>query len=228
MSSIWALNISLNVWIIVILHYCIYAMPVTHWSQGTSWTELHLVPDVLTIGYLDLTRFLRLGLREIRRSNLLVALNVFPVVLRTPMVLSGGIASAVAFISSGTIWRNRSRSTMLQVMTCCLMAPSHHSHKCWLITSKVQWHSSEGNSTWDTSFIKEGKSSREWRDISDNRPSFPPLSTMLVINVQYIPRNMPGFCCALLCCGYAIVHNEFTWGIYPYSSGLLCWHWGNR
>ena len=33
------------------------------------------------------------------------------------------------------------------------------------------------------------------------------------------------FCCALLCCGYAIVHNEFTWSIYPYSSGLLCWHW---
>ena len=36
------------------------------------------------------------------------------------------------------------------------------------------------------------------------------------------------FCCALLCCGYAIVHNEFTWSIYPYSSGLLCCHWGNR
>ena len=36
------------------------------------------------------------------------------------------------------------------------------------------------------------------------------------------------FCCALLCCGYAIVHNEFTWSIYPYSSGMLCWHWGNR
>ena len=36
------------------------------------------------------------------------------------------------------------------------------------------------------------------------------------------------FCCALLCCGYAIVHNEFTWSIYPYSSGLRCWHWGNR
>ena len=36
------------------------------------------------------------------------------------------------------------------------------------------------------------------------------------------------FCCALLCCGYAIVHSEFTWNIYPYSSGLLCWHWGNR
>ena len=36
------------------------------------------------------------------------------------------------------------------------------------------------------------------------------------------------FCCALLCCGYAIVRNEFTWSIYPCSSGLLCWHWGNR
>ena len=34
------------------------------------------------------------------------------------------------------------------------------------------------------------------------------------------------FCCALLCCGYVIVHNEFTWNIYPYSSGFLCWHWG--
>ena len=35
------------------------------------------------------------------------------------------------------------------------------------------------------------------------------------------------FCCALLCCGYVIIHNEFKWYIYPYSSGLLCWHWGN-
>ena len=36
------------------------------------------------------------------------------------------------------------------------------------------------------------------------------------------------FCCALFCCGYAIIHNEFTWSIYPYSPGLLCWHCGNR
>ena len=36
------------------------------------------------------------------------------------------------------------------------------------------------------------------------------------------------FCCALLCCGYVIIHNEFTWCIYPYSPGLLCWHCGNR
>ena len=46
--------------------------------------------------------------------------------------------------------------------------------------------------------------------------------------VQYIPRNMHT---VLLC--FALLwlcnrHNEFTWSIYPYSSGLLCWHWGNR
>ena len=36
------------------------------------------------------------------------------------------------------------------------------------------------------------------------------------------------FCCALLCCSYVIIHNEFKWSIYPYWSRLLCWHWGNR
>ena len=51
-----------------------------------------------------------------------------------------------------------------------------------------------------------------------------------IANAQYsISQKLcTRFCCALLCCGYAIVHNEFTWRIYPYSSGLLCWHWGNR
>ena len=50
------------------------------------------------------------------------------------------------------------------------------------------------------------------------------VSTVYSISQEICTR----FCCALLCCGYAIVHNEFTWSIYPYSSGLLCWHWGNR
>ena len=47
-------------------------------------------------------------------------------------------------------------------------------------------------------------------------------------NLQFSQEICTRFCCALLCCGYAIVHNEFTWSIYPYSSRLLCWHWGNR
>ena len=60
-----------------------------------------------------------------------------------------------------------------------------------------------------------------------------PKILLQVISSQSYPYSISleictRFCCALLCCGYAIVHNEFTWSIYPHSSGLLCWHWGNR
>ena len=44
---------------------------------------------------------------------------------------------------SDAIWRQRSGSTLAQVMACCLMAPSHYLNQCWLIISKFQWHSSE-------------------------------------------------------------------------------------
>ena len=56
----------------------------------------------------------------------------------------------------------------------------------------------------------------------------PDCGTILLIWYSISQEICTRFCCALLCCGYAIVHNEFTWSIYPYSSGLLCWHWGNR
>ena len=39
---------------------------------------------------------------------------------------------------SDTIWRHRSGSTLVQVMACCLTAPSHYLNQCWLI-SEVQW-----------------------------------------------------------------------------------------
>ena len=51
---------------------------------------------------------------------------------------------------SDAIWRQRSGSTLAQVMACCLTAPSHYLNQCWLI-NKVQWHLSEGNFTTDTS-----------------------------------------------------------------------------
>ena len=46
---------------------------------------------------------------------------------------------------SDTIWRHRSGSILAQVMACCLTAPSHYLNQCWLIISKVLWHSSEGS-----------------------------------------------------------------------------------
>ena len=42
---------------------------------------------------------------------------------------------------SGAIWRQRSGSTLVQVMACCLTAPSHYLNQCWLIISEVSWHS---------------------------------------------------------------------------------------
>ena len=45
---------------------------------------------------------------------------------------------------SYTIRRQGTESTMAQVMACCLTAPSHYLNQCWLIISKVLWHSSEG------------------------------------------------------------------------------------
>ena len=56
------------------------------------------------------------------------------------------------------------------------------------------------------------------------RKCCPQFSVLYSISQEICTRSR----CALLCCGYAIVHNEFTWSIYPYSSGLFCWHWGNR
>ena len=44
---------------------------------------------------------------------------------------------------SDVIWRCRSWSTLVQAMACCLTATSHYLNQCWLIISKVLWHSSE-------------------------------------------------------------------------------------
>ena len=43
--------------------------------------------------------------------------------------------------SSDVIRQHRSGSTLAQVMACCLMAPSHYLNQCWLIISKVLYHS---------------------------------------------------------------------------------------
>ena len=49
---------------------------------------------------------------------------------------------------SDAIWRQGSRSTLVQAMACCLTAPSHCLNQCWLTITKVKWCSSEGNFAW--------------------------------------------------------------------------------
>ena len=48
---------------------------------------------------------------------------------------------------SGSIWWPRPVSTMIQVMACCLTAPSLHLKQCWPMIKQVLWHSLEGNCT---------------------------------------------------------------------------------
>ena len=45
---------------------------------------------------------------------------------------------------SDAIRRQGTESTLARVMACCLTAPSHYLHQCWLIISTFLWHSSEG------------------------------------------------------------------------------------
>ena len=44
----------------------------------------------------------------------------------------------------GAIWRHRAWSTLVQVMSCFLTAPSHYLNQCWLTVSEVLWHSPNG------------------------------------------------------------------------------------
>ena len=55
---------------------------------------------------------------------------------------------------SDAIWRWRSRSTLAQVMACCLTAPSHYLNQCWLMISEVLWHSPDNNFTENTDIYR--------------------------------------------------------------------------
>ena len=48
---------------------------------------------------------------------------------------------------SDSIWQHRFGSTLVQVMACCLMAPSHYLNQCWPVINKVFWHSPHCNFT---------------------------------------------------------------------------------
>ena len=42
--------------------------------------------------------------------------------------------------SSDVIWLQKSWATLVKVMDCGLMAPSHYLNQCWLIISKILWY----------------------------------------------------------------------------------------
>ena len=60
--------------------------------------------------------------------------------------------------SSDAIWRQGSRSTLIQVVT----ATNHYLNQCWLTISKVPWHSSEGISIRSTADTRERNKIENW------------------------------------------------------------------
>ena len=47
-------------------------------------------------------------------------------------------------------------------MACCLTAPSHYLNKCWLIISKVEWHSSKGK------FARDNSATNHWNYLEND------------------------------------------------------------
>ena len=66
------------------------------------------------------------------------------IVCKMVSILSRGRWVNSLWPSDAIRWQG-TESTLAQVMACCLMAPSHYLNQCWLIISKVLWHSSEGD-----------------------------------------------------------------------------------
>ena len=56
-------------------------------------------------------------------------------------------------LPSDVIWCQGYRSTLAQVMACCMTAPSHYLNQCWLMVCEVLWHSLDSNFTENTSVV---------------------------------------------------------------------------
>ena len=55
-----------------------------------------------------------------------------------------------SLLPSDVIWWQGSKSTLAQIMACCLTAPRHYLSQCWLMISEVLWHSPDSNFTENT------------------------------------------------------------------------------
>ena len=106
-----------------------------------------------------------------------------------------------------TIWRRRSGSTLVQVMACCLTAPSHYLNQCWLIINEVQWQSPKGNHNVHKRYLGHQKlnyleiylykislwSPRgEWVKTGSHAPLSRPITTS---NLTYLNVQSPGCPC---------------------------------
>ena len=108
---------------------------------SAKWCPLYLGPNVLKTlctGIFRLT--LQCGINTVRlpiKFQRFVLFRIF------------GIFLSLTHCTwpSDAIWWHRPGSTSIQVVACCMAAPSHHLNQCWLLISEVMWHSPESNFT---------------------------------------------------------------------------------
>ena len=84
---------------------------------------------------------------------------------------------------SDAIWRQRSWTTLVQVMACCLMAPSHHLNQCWLIINKALWQSIEGYFKRDNTSVKIAYRKFQWNPPGLNELSSDELDNHPIIRI---------------------------------------------
>ena len=109
---------------------------VDHWSSGMDKQFIpHYIMDVIIYVTMPPMSFMITSLALLQYTIALVQAKESWNIWVDEYINSLGPSDA--------IWRWRSWSTLVQVMACCLTAPSHYLDQCWLITSNVMWHSSE-------------------------------------------------------------------------------------
>ena len=100
------------------------------------------------------------------RLLLVIAHGMLQCTVLAPMYWSIMIYIDISWINSlgpsDTRWRQRTESTLAQVMACCLTAPSHYLSQCWLVVSKFLWHLYDGTT------LRKSEETNQWNKIKKN------------------------------------------------------------
>ena len=100
-----------------------------YWNGPKGWFQYRYV-------FLAVYRFVLWG---IRLSNThLISMMVFPIMVRKDLHIN-------SLWPSDAKNHQRSWSTLVQLMACCLKAPSHYLNQCWHTINEILWHSFKGN-----------------------------------------------------------------------------------
>ena len=122
-----------------------------------AWTNHHHAADgIFALILLTCWNIVNWTLRNkfqwnsIQNSNIFIEENTFCNVICKMLSILCRPQCVNSLWPSDAIWRQRSWSSLVQVMTCCLTAPSHYLNQYWRYITETLWQSSESNFTAST------------------------------------------------------------------------------